>query len=326
MGRSLSTIYNQLTASKETNTDLDTLLPNPDNWAALYTYENFKLLANTITKSLSVSKVAIWRLVMDAVAYAIWLQESLYDTFVSEVDDAIENREYGQLPWYAKVSKEFQYGDALEWLDNSYYGYSVLDDTKQIVTQAAATVTNGAILLKVAQGVVGSLAKLTTAQLNAFQQYMVGSNQPYAEDCIAPAGTQITIISEDPDNLRFSCTVFYNSQIINSDGELLSDTSIKPVETAVTNYIQQIPFNSKFTIAGLVDAIQAAQGVENITIDNCDAKTDTQAWSAATDVLLEVGKQYVARAGYMAMGTNYELDGYYDYPIRRISTITYIAE
>ena len=326
MARSLSEIYNQLTASKETSTDLDTLLPNPDNWQSLYTYVNFKLLANTITKSLSTSKVRIWRLIMFSVAYAIWLQESLYDLFVAEIDDLVENREYGQLPWYVKVSKEFQYGDALEWLDDSYYGYSVLDEDKQIITQAAATVTNGAILLKVAQGVIGSLAKLTTAQLNSFQQYMVGSEQPYAEDGIAPAGTQITIISEDPDDLRFSCTVFYNSQVLNSDGELLSDTTSKPVETAVTNYIQQIPFNSKFTIAGLVDAIQAAQGVENITIENCDAKTATQAWSASTDVLLEVGKQYVARAGYMAMGTNYELDGYYDYPTNTIPTITYIAE
>ena len=326
MARSLNEIYNQLTASKETNTDLDTLLPNPDNWSSLYTYNNFKLLANTITKSLSDSKVAVWRLMMYAFAYAIWLQESLYDIFISEVDDLVENREYGQLPWYVKVSKEFQYGDSIEWLNDSYYGYSAIDEDKQIITQAAATVTNGAILIKVAQGVVGALAKLDSSQLNSFQQYMVGSSQPYAEDGVAPSGTQISIISEDPDNLRFSCEVFYNSQILNSSGELLSDLTTKPVEAAITAYIQQIPFNSKFTIAGLIDSMQAVRGVENVTVDNCDAKTATQAWSASTDVILETGKQYVSRAGYLDMGTNYELDGYYDYPTNTIPTITYIAE
>lgn len=326
MGRTLQTIYNELTASKETNTDLDTLLPNPDNWQTLYTYINFKLLANTVIKGLNTSLVAVWRLIMYSVAYGVYLQEQLYDTFKTEVDETIANKETAQLPWYVDQSEAFQLGYELVWVDSKRYEYETIDEDAQIITQAAATVSNGAILLKVAKGDIGSLEKLSTSEYTAFNDYMKGSNTAYAEDGIAPPGTKITIISEAPDNLRFASQVFYDSQVLDSTGTLLSDGSTKPVEVAITSYIQQIPFDSKFRISGLIDAIQSAQGVVNVVVTNCDAKTSTQAWSASVDVTAATGEQYVARAGYLEMGTNYELDGYYDYPTNLVKTINYISE
>ena len=324
MARSLQTIYNELTASKETNTDLDNLLPNPDNWQTLYTYSNFKLLANTVIKGLNTSLVAAWRLIMYSVAYAIYLQEFLYDTFKLEVDETINNKEFAQLPWYEDQSTAFQYGYELEWIDNKRYGYSEIDEDAQIISQAAATVTNGAILLKVATGDIGSLSALSAAQLTAFTDYMKGSNTAYAEDGIAPPGTKITIISEDADNLRFASQVFYDPQVLDSTGTLLSDGSTKPVEVAVTNYIQQIPYDSKFRISGLIDAIQAAQGVINVVVTDCDAKTASQAWIDATDVITQTGKQYVSRAGYLEIDPTYE--DYYDYPTNLVPTFDYISE
>lgn len=326
MGRSLQTIYNELVASKEVNTDLDNLLPNPENWQSLYTFENFKLLANTVVKNLSSSLVAVWRLIMYSVAYAIYLQEQLYDVFKTEVNDTINNREFAQLPWYVDQSRAFQFGYELVWVDNKRYVYETIDEEAKIITQAAATVSNGAILLKVAKGEVGALEKLSASENTAFSAYMKGSNTAFAEDAIAPPGTKITIISEDADKLRFASQVFYDPQVLDSTGTLLSDGSTKPVETAVTNYIQQIPFDSKFRISGLIDAIQAAQGVVNVVVTNCDAKTTTQAWVDAVDVINETGKQYVARAGYLEMGADYGLDGYYDYPANLIKTIDYISE
>jgi len=326
MADSLQTIYNRIIAQKEANTDLDTLLPNPDNWQSLYTYDNFKLLANTVLNNLSPSKVEIWRLQAFVFAYETWMQEQLYDTFKTEVDETIAGREFAQLQWYIDQSKLFQFGDDLEWINDKYYGYTTIDETKQIITQAAATVTNGSILLKVATGDIGSLAPLDSDELTAFTYYAKGSNTPYAEDNISPPGTIIEIISEDADTLRFASQVFYDPQVLNSSGELLSDTGTKPVEDAVNDYIQQIPFDSKFRVSGLIDAIQSADGVVNVVVINCDAKTATQAWVDSTDVINESGKQYVARAGYLEMGTNYELDGFYDYPTNLVRTIEYISE
>lgn len=326
MARTLQTIYNELIASKEVNTDLDTLLPNPDNWQQLYTFENFKLLANTITKSLSTSKVAIWRLIMYSVAYGIWMQEKLYDLFLTDVDDLTTNREFGQLPWYTKVSKEFQIGYELEWINDSYYGYSTIDEEAQVITQSATTLANGVIVVKVARGEVGSLEKLTSDQLNAFTQYMKGSSRPLAEDGVIPAGTNVSIISEDPDELRFAIQVFYNSQVLDREGKLLTDGTTKPVEEAITEYIQQIPFDSKFKISGLIDAIQIVNGVNNVVATNCDAKFSTQDWADSTNVITEIGKQYIAFAGYLKMGDDHPLDGFYDFPANLTRTITYIED
>lgn len=326
MARTLIQIYNDLTAGKESDSTLDSLLPNPDNLSTLYNYANFKLLANTVIKGLSKSKVAIWRLVMYVVAYATWAQEQLYDLFIDEVDELTTNREIGQLPWYTVKAEEFQLGYTLEWINDSYYGYTTIDEDVQIVTQAAATVSNGTIIMKVAKGDIGSLEKLDTDESTAFELYMKGTQLPYSEDGIAPAGVKMNIISSDPDELKFAINVFYNPLVLDSDGKLLSDGVTAPVEDAVTNYIQQIPFDSKFRVISLLDAIQDSSGVINVTISNCDAKNSTQAWVDAVDVMLETGQQYVTYAGYLKMGDDYDLDGYYDYPTNLIPTITYTAE
>ena len=326
MARTLSQVYNSLIAGKESNSDLDSLTPNPETLSTLYTYANFKSLANSVIKGLSTSKVAIWRLIMYTTAFGIWMQEQLYDVFKTEVNTLITNKEYGQLQWYVTKAKEFQLGDQLTWIDNSYYGYATIDTEVQIVTQAAATVANGTVYVKAAKGTIGSLEALTTDEKAAFERYFKGSQEPYAEDGIAPAGTSIEIISTDPDELRFAIEVFYDAIVLDSSGTLLSDGATKPVETAITNYIQQIPFDSKFRIIDLVDAIQEAEGVINVVVNSCDAKNSTQLWSASTDVLSETGQQYATYAGYLTMGTNYELDGYYDYPTNLVPTITYTAE
>lgn len=326
MARTLTQIYNSLIADKESNTDLDGLTPNPESLSTLFTYENFKSLANTAIRKLSKSKVSIWRLVMFVCTYAIWMQEQLYDLFIEEVDELTANREYGQQPWYTEKAKEFQLGDQLEWLDDSYYGYSNIDEDLQIVTQAATTVSNGMVYVKAAKGVIGSLEKLTTDELAAFERYMKGSQEAYAEDGIAPAGTQLTVISTDPDELKMAIEVFYDAIVLDSNGVLLSDGTTTPVEDAITDYIQQIPFDSKFRLIDLVDTIQDATGVVNVVVNSCDGKNSTQAWVDATDITTTTGQQYVTYAGYLKMGDDYGLDGYYDYPTNLIPTITFTAE
>lgn len=324
MARTLQQIYNSLIADKESNTALDGLTPNPETFTNLYTYENFKSIANSVIRGLSKSKVAIWRLMMFVFAYGLWMQEQLYDIFKSEVNVLTTNREFGQLPWYVTKAKEFQLGDQLVWLNDKYYGYSTINEDLQIITQAAATVSNGVVYVKVAKGSIGSLEKLSTDESSAFERHMKGSQLPYSEDGIAPAGTQLTIISSDPDEIKFSIQVFYNAIVLDSNGVLLSDGTTEPVEDAITNYIQQIPFDSKFRLIDFVDAIQAAQGVVNVVVLNCDAKNSTQDWVDAVDVTGETGQQYPTYAGYLKVGDDYA--DYYDYPTNLIPKIEFIAE
>lgn len=321
MARTLNTIYNSLIAGKESDSTLDALLPNPDNWSTLYTNANFNLLAQTIVKSLSVSKVAIWRLFMYIFAYAIWVHETLWDQAEAEIDALTLNRVFGQLPWYVEQAKDFQYGDDLVF-NGEYYEYEAIDETKQIVTQASATNVEGVITLKLALGDVGSFQSLSATQLTAVETYFKGTNGIVAEDGIAPAGTKLSIISEDPDDMKMQVDVFVDPLVIDLNGVLLSDGVTTPVEDAITAYIQQLPFNAVFMIAALVDAIQAVSGVSNVVVNYCDARFGANPY---TNIVAETGRKYIAHAGYIAMATNYGLDEYYDYPANTVKTLNYIA-
>lgn len=322
MARTLSEIYNSLTTGKEADSTLDQLLPNPDNWATLYTNNNFNLLAQTIVKSLSVSKVAIWRLYLYIVAYAIWVNENLWDQAETEIDELTANRVFGQLPWYVEQAKVFQYGDDL-YFDGEKYIYQVIDETKYIITQASATNVDGVITLKVAKGNVGSLEPLTATELTAVTLYFKGTAGIVAEDGIAPAGTKLSIISENADDLKMHVDVFVDPLVINTNGVLISDGVTKPVEVAVTAYIQQLPFDAVFKISALTDAIQAVTGVNNVVVKFCDARFGSNPYE---DITAATGRKYTAFAGYINMATNFGLDEFYDYPANTIKTLNYIAD
>jgi hypothetical protein len=322
MARTLQQIYNDLIAKKESNTELDTLLPKPATWTDLFNYDNFKLLANSVLSGLNNSKVAIWQLAMYVVAYASWMQEKLYDVFKTEVDELTLNREYGQLPWYVSKAKEFQYGDSLEWIDD-HYGYLVVDESKQLITQAAATVNNGVIILKVAKGDIGSLEKLTTTELQALTNYFMGSGSATANDGIAPAGTKMQIISDDADFLRMSINIYYNPLVLDNTGLLLEDGVTLPVSDAINNYIQGLPFNSRFRLIDIVSIIKEVSGVDNVVVKYCDAMYGSQPW---TDIVALESQTYTSYAGYFEMNENNELDGYYDYPANLIKTLNYIEK
>lgn len=322
MARTLEQIYDEMTATKETNAELDALLPNPDTYDDLFTIENFRLLANTILTGLSVSKVAVWRLFLYVPSVAIWTMENLIDVFTAEVTTIIQDNQYGQLRWYPTVSKAFQLGDELVW-DGTKYVYEVIDTTKQIVTQAAATESGGLVTIKVAKGTLPAIVPLSVSELNSFTFYIKGSNSSTANDGIVPAGSNIAIISATNDDLKFASDLFYDPLVLASDGSLLSDPGTNPVEDAINDFINTLPFNSVFQVMAFVDAVQAVTGVNNFVVLNCDAKSNADV--TFTDVLAESGQEYTTFAGYLRMFADHDLDEFYDFPTNSIPTINYIS-
>lgn len=321
MARTLKETYDALTADKETKPELNDLLPNPDNYETLFTQDNFTLLANTITKGLSISLVAVWRLFMWSVAVGLWTLENLQDIFQTEVEETITANQYGQLRWYQTVSQAFQLGDQLVW-NGDYYEYEVIDTDKQIITQAAATVSDeGVITLKVAKGILPAIVPLNSSELGAYIFYIKGSNSPATNDGIAPAGTLIEIVSSESDELKFSIDIFYNPLILASDGSSVSVPTEFPVEDAINDYINTLPFDSIFKVIDLVDAIQAVSGVDNVVVTNCDAKNAGEL--IYTDVLALTGQKYTTFSGYLRMDPANPLDGNYDVGV---PTLNYIED
>jgi hypothetical protein len=310
MARTLKQVYDALTADKETKPELDELLPNPDNYETLFTQENFTLLANTVVKGLSDSLVAVWRLFLWSTAVGIWSLENLQDIFKSEVTETILANQYGQLRWYQTISQSFQLGDQLVWNGN-YYEYETIDTTKQIITQAAATVSDdGVITLKVAKGDLPNIEPLTTSELESYVYYIKGSNSPAANDAMAPAGTLIEILSAENDDLKFAIDIFYDPLVLASDGSQVAAPTVFPVEDAINDFINTLPFDSTFRVIGLVDAIQAVEGVNNLVVLNCDARKAGEV--TYTDVLAETGQKYTTFSGYLRMDPLHPLDGNYN--------------
>lgn len=271
MARELSTIYNEIIAEKETLSTLKSqLTPFPDNFS------------NLLSSISSGSKVAVWRLWVWITAYAIWMFEKIQDTFKAEITDLISSTRFGTLPWYQEIAFSFQYGDSLVY-SNYIFAYAAVDASKQIIKRAAATSNGGEIRLKVAKLTGTSPVKLSSAELLAFNAYITD---------LKPPGETVLVISTDADLLKLQAEIIYDPQVIKSDGSKISDGSF-PVEDAINDYLNDIPWDGVFNMRKWQDAIQAVEGVVDVIPGGCYGKT----YAAAT--YSTIVNNYFSVAGYM---------------------------
>ena len=122
------------------------------------------------------------------------------------------------------------------------------------------------------------------------------------------AGVNIACISRDPDLLKVYFHVYVDPLVINSSGQLISNTAIKPVEDAINDYCKGLPFNGIFSITELTDKIQSATGVINPVFDSGAAKYGTNPYIA-------LGDFYNPNAGYLKVDPGFPLS----------ATITYLT-
>jgi hypothetical protein len=281
MSRTIQEIYDEIIDEKESFSSLDDLVPNPDS-------------SQTFLSDLtSTSKVAVWRLISWVIAFAIWTHEQLFDVFVAEVEEKAKDQITGTARWYSVVSKEWQYGYDLEWDETTRkYIYSDTTSTEavasRLVTQASATEVANLLKIKVAQGAVGSLSKLSTTEKDSFDAYIAQ---------IKFAGTATSIISDNPDTLETDYTIVYDPLVLDANGVLISDGTTKPVEVAITNYIQGLPFDGILKVIDLTDAVQEAEGVTNAVCTKAEATSG----AGTVDILAVSTQKYEPVAGYLEL-------------------------
>ncbi len=286
MARTLQTIYNQIITEKQSYANLNTLTPINDSYQAL--------LSNLTSQS----KVAVWRLWVYLIAFGIWFHEQIFDAHTAEVEEMIADNQLGQLRWYVVKAKEFQYGYDLTW-DGDDYVYLDVDEDAKIIAQASAVEGGSAVLIKVAKYVTPStpedseLTPLLTAEESAFDAYLT---------TIKPAGLQAQTINLDPDDMIVELNIMYNPLILTALGELIEDSTVteleagdKPAKFAFETFVKSLPFDSKFRIIEMVDAIQAAEGINNIVVVSCEARSGTNPY---TDITAEYDQQYTTNSGY----------------------------
>lgn len=230
----------------------------------------------------TVSLESIW---FSIVAAAIYVLETLFDAFKEDVDAKIAQAAVASIPWYHKISLEFQYGDALVFDEQTQqFVYPEVDESKQIVKFAACRDLGGMVyVLASKDNGSGSPAALSSAELSAFDAYLRERK---------PAGVLLQTDSFSPDLVRVVMAVQYDPQVITSEGELIADPTVYPVEEAINSYLNGIVYGGALNKTKLVDAVQGAAGVIDVSLTSVSVKT------AAGDEYSPVsGNNYVSVGG-----------------------------
>lgn len=281
MARDLKTIYDDIITSKESKSTLDGYLPNPET-------------SDQLTDDLeSGSKVALWRLLYWIVAFAIWTHEQVFDNHKAEIETLVNDRLAPSLPWYQSIAFDWQYGDALTYI-NGKWQYPTVNTANQIIVQCAVVEAGRGLRYKVAKD-DGGLGPLSSGEKSAFELYLKKRKAP---------GTRIVVISEDPDKLKMDVGVYVNPAVINASGELVADTSVRPVDVAINAYLEEFTttdFNGTFRIQALVDRIQAVNGVVDVDPRSFEYKYGGLEYQPISVFV-------TAYAGYLEIDSEYPLD------------------
>lgn len=232
MARSVDTIYADLIAKKESDSNLDVLN--------------------------STSKTAIWRLWLYILAYATNVLESLFDKHYSEVTEIITELKPHTMRWYRQKALAFQYGFDLITDSDVFDNGTATDEqieASKIIKYAAITeaTTESRLVLKIAtEDSAGKLAPITSGQESAFI--------PYIEE-IKDAGVAITVINYLPDILKLNLSIYYDPLVLTSTGVSIR-TGKKPVEEALNEFMKELPFNGELVLNSLIDKLQKTEGVK----------------------------------------------------------------
>lgn len=279
MARSTQYFYDLLIAEKQQFSSLNTLTPISDT--------NQQLLSDLSSNN----KVAVWRLFYWIFAYGLHIIDTLFDYHKSEIESIMNSKVPGTIQWLRNEIFKFQYGYNLTWIDNKYQ-YAQIDNNAQIIKYCSVSQIGNQVRIKVAKEVNGMPAPLDLNEYNAFVNYV---------EQIKFAGTNSVITSTQPDKLKLQVTIKYNPQVMNGNGELLNNPSIKPVENAINTYLKSLTFDGKVVKNTFIDYMQKAEGVVDLILIDLLATYGNLSYQQIVD-------EYQTDAGYIIIDTQNPLN------------------
>lgn len=228
------------------------------------------------------SRVAIWKILFYAVAYCVFLIDTLFDLFRAETDAKILLLKPPTLIWFANKIKDFQFGDDLIPETDVYDNTGLTEDEieeRKVIKYAAAIeqdFSNGrfGVRIKVAGEQGGVRVKLPTEEQEAAREFLKR---------FKPAGTYVELTSDDADYLKLALRVYYNPLVLRPNGERLDGTDSRPLQTAIETHLKNLPFNGRFNLTALVDAMQKVDGVSDPRIISAQTKYAALAYTDVVD-------------------------------------------
>lgn len=243
MATTVGAVYNMLVQRVAEQEALAGLSPHPDS-------------AATLGAALSAgSRVAIWRLMLWAVAYVHKTQEDNFDRFRSEVEGLAVDGHYGTKRWFVAKAKAFQLGHVLQ-LTSLDAGYATVVPGARIVKQAAVVELANRVVVKVAKASGSGLAKLTNDELVAINDYFQELRPP----------VQVAVLTANPDRIRLTGSVVY-------DGQLPLSGVQAAVQYALTQYLKVLDFGGAVSLTELRRAVLDVSGVVDVRIDAAEVRT-----------------------------------------------------
>lgn len=205
----------------------------------------------------SSSKIAVWRMIVQVVAFCMYSLEQLFDSHKTEVNKTLSTLKPHTMRWYREKALAFRYGHALKSESDVYKDTALTEQEIQkstIITYAAVTEASheSRLIIKVATQAGGKLGPITLPQKAAFTAYL---NE------IKDAGVLITVINYLPDRLYLTLEIYYNPLELDEQGNSIISGG-KPVEKALSAFLKTLPFNGMLVLAHLVDACWQVDGVE----------------------------------------------------------------
>ena len=228
------------------------------------------------------SLVSIENILFFIVAAAHHVLERLFDGFRSEVEKTLERAIVATVPWYYHKALEYQHGDKLTLNETTMqYYYPKLNESRRVVKYAAVRDRGGSIQILVSGSKDGLPEPLSKDVLTAFEAYI---------KMLKPAGVVVSIRTAPADHIRIYAAISVDPMILSPEGLRYRDGA-RPVEEAIKAYLRGITFGGTFNKTKLVDAIQAVEGVTDVLLTACQARTHSGAYKDIE------GNNYTAYSG-----------------------------
>jgi hypothetical protein len=245
---------------------------------------------STLSTLTSTSQTAKWNLYYFIVASCIAIFEQLQDIFKTELETIASTAAPSTPQWTRNKVLKFQTGDVAELNTTTYViEYPTITPANQILTRCAViTAPNRTVLIKVAKS--EPPAPVSGGELAELQSYVETFN---------PAGIAFTLVNENSDKMEVAATIYYNGQY--------SAVISTNVVAALNSYMANLPFNGVISTQAVVDAIQAVEGVNSVSLTRILVRRNAVGYGLGVtlyNLLAGIDSvQYQTYAGYVVQET-----------------------
>lgn len=259
---------------------------NKENIKTAYTEIEGEISDNATLASLnSVSRTSVYKLWIYVPAFVCWFFENyIFVVFKKDIETIISQNEFLTDRWLSTEMKKFQDGDTLVINNTSKRPYyATIDETKQIIKYVSVVSVAGSTTVKVAKA---DKVPLTNPELTRASAYL---------NDIQPTGSNIGLFTAASDQIKTPMTVYYNALRDEAEMKVL-------IQAAITDYLDNLPFNGEFLLSKLFDQIQSVQDVKDIVFGNFEAKP------AAGVSYTPITRNYMPLAGHLVIDPSFDLD------------------